>query len=178
MHKMLLEIPERIGAERTYLRKYRAGDGPWYYAMSQRNRTHLARYEAENVVMSIQSEQDAEVVVRELATAWSARDCFFMGAFSKETDEFVAQVYIGPVNWDVPDTILSDRLAGSCRMAVVISPSCSSHCCGPTLPPPRAALASHCSGKPGPPNRGTTRAIPRCSSALWPPQSPSAYRSS
>jgi ribosomal-protein-serine acetyltransferase len=103
MHKMLLEIPTRIEAGRIYLRSYEAGDGPWVYAMSQKNRTHLARYEAENVVMSIESEQDAEVVVRELAVEWKARNCFFMGAFDRETDEFVAQVYVGPVNWDVPE---------------------------------------------------------------------------
>ena len=103
MHKMLLEIPERIEAERIYLRSYRADDGQWYYAVGQRNRTHLARYEAGNVVMSIQNEQDAEVVVRELAAEWKARNCFFMGAFDRDTDEFVAQVYVGPVNWDVPE---------------------------------------------------------------------------
>jgi len=103
MHKMLLEIPERIGAGRIVLRGYHAGDGPWYYAMSQRNRTHLARYEAENVVMSIRNEQDAEVLVRELAAEWQARNCFFMGAFDRETDQFVAQVYVGPVSWDVPE---------------------------------------------------------------------------
>lgn len=103
MHRMLLEIPERVEAGRIYLRSYRAGDGQWYHAMSQKNRTHLARYEAENVVMSIESEQDAEIVVRELAAEWRARNCFFMGAFDKETDEFVAQVYVGPVNWDVPE---------------------------------------------------------------------------
>jgi ribosomal-protein-alanine N-acetyltransferase len=103
MHKMLLEIPERIEAERIYLRSYRAGDGQWYYAVGQRNRTHLARYEAGNVVMSIQSEQHAEIVVRELAAEWKARKCFFMGAFDRDTDEFVAQVYVGPVNWDVPE---------------------------------------------------------------------------
>ncbi len=103
MHKMLLEIPERIEAERIYLRRYRAGDGPWYYAVSQRNRAHLARYEAGNVVMSIQSTQEAEIVVRQLAAEWTARNCFFMGAFDKTTDEFVAQVYVGPVNWDLPE---------------------------------------------------------------------------
>ena len=102
MHKMLLEIPEHIEAERIVLRRYQAGDGSWFYAMSQRNRPHLARYEADNVVMSIKSEQDAEVVVRELAAEWMARNCFFMGAFDRETEEFVAQVYVGPVNWDVP----------------------------------------------------------------------------
>jgi ribosomal-protein-alanine N-acetyltransferase len=102
VHKMLLEVPERIEAERVYMRPYTAGDGQWYYAMSQKNRSHLARYEAGNVVMSIASEQDAEVVVRELAAEWVARNYFFMGAFDRETDGFVAQIYVGPVNWDVP----------------------------------------------------------------------------
>jgi aminoglycoside 6'-N-acetyltransferase len=103
MHKMLLDIPERIEAGRVYLRPFRAGDGPWYYAMSQRNRTHLARYETENAVMSIESEQDAEVLVRELAAGWQARDYFFMGAFDRAADEFVAQIYVGPVDWDLPE---------------------------------------------------------------------------
>jgi aminoglycoside 6'-N-acetyltransferase len=100
---MLLGIPTRIEARRLYLRSYQAGDGPWYYAMSQRNRTHLARYESENAAMSLESEQDAENLVRALAAEWKARNCFFMGAFDRETDEFVAQVYVGPVNWQVPE---------------------------------------------------------------------------
>ena len=103
MHKMLLEIPMRIEAGRICLRRYEASDGQWYYTTSENNRTHLARYEAENVVMSIESKTDAEVVVRELAAEWGARNCFFMAAFDRETDEFVAQVYVGPVNWDVPE---------------------------------------------------------------------------
>ena len=106
MHKMLLDIPARIDAGRIYLRSYEAGDGQWYYSMSQKNRTHLARYEADNVVMFIESEQDAEVVVRELASEWRARNCFFMGVFERETDNFVAQVYVGPVNWDVPEFVI------------------------------------------------------------------------
>jgi ribosomal-protein-alanine N-acetyltransferase len=100
---MLPEIPARIEAGRIYLRSYEAGDGRWYYAMSQRNRAHLARYEADNVVMSIASEQKAEVIVRELAAEWRARSAFFMGAFDRETDEFVAQVYVGPVSRDLPE---------------------------------------------------------------------------
>jgi aminoglycoside 6'-N-acetyltransferase len=100
---MLLEIPEHLEAERLFLRPYRAGDGRWYYGTSQRNRAHLARYEADNVVMSLEDEQHAEVVVRELAAEWAARNCFFLGAFDKQTEEFVAQIYIGPVNWGLPE---------------------------------------------------------------------------
>jgi ribosomal-protein-alanine N-acetyltransferase len=103
MNKMQLEIPERIEAERIYLRGYRAGDGPWYYAMSRRNRAHLARYESGNAAMSIESEGEAEALVQDLAAGWKARDYFFMGAFDRETGDFVAQVYVGPANWDVPE---------------------------------------------------------------------------
>jgi RimJ/RimL family protein N-acetyltransferase len=103
MHRMLLDLPTRFESKRLYLRPYQAGDGPWYYAMSQRNRPHLARYEAENAAMSLQSEEDAEILMRDFAAEWIARNCFFLGAFDRTTDEFVAQIYIGPVNWDLPE---------------------------------------------------------------------------
>jgi RimJ/RimL family protein N-acetyltransferase len=103
MHKLLLNLPIRIAAERLYLRSYQPGDGKWYYAMSLRNRDHLARYEADNPLMTLASEEAAEVLVRELANAWAARDCFFMGAFLKRNDEFAAQIYVGPVNWELPE---------------------------------------------------------------------------
>ena len=50
MDKMLLEIPTRIETERLYLRPYQAGDGTMVFAVSQRNREHLARYESGNVL--------------------------------------------------------------------------------------------------------------------------------
>jgi ribosomal-protein-serine acetyltransferase len=103
MHRLLLDIPTCIETERLLLRCYRAGDGQWYYAMSRRNQPHLARYESGNVVMSIESEEEAEIVVRDLAAAWVSREAFFLGAFSRERGEFVAQVYIGVVSWDLPE---------------------------------------------------------------------------
>ena len=106
MHRLLLEIPTRIQTERLYLRCYEAGDGPWYYAMSQKNKPHLARYESGNPVMTINTEQDAEIVVRDFAAAWVARQAFFLGAFHRDTHAFVAQIYIGPVNWDLPEFML------------------------------------------------------------------------
>jgi ribosomal-protein-alanine N-acetyltransferase len=103
MHKLLLDIPTRIETERLYLRCYQAGDGLWYYEMSQRNKPHLARYESGNAVMTIDTEEGAEIVVREFAATWAARDAFFLGAFRRDADEFVAQIYIGAVNWDLPE---------------------------------------------------------------------------
>jgi RimJ/RimL family protein N-acetyltransferase len=85
------------------LRPYQAGDGQRLYSISQSNRDHLTRYESGNVLMSIKTPEEAEVVARDLANAWAARDCFFMGAFDKQTGTFVAQIYIGPVNWELPE---------------------------------------------------------------------------
>jgi aminoglycoside 6'-N-acetyltransferase len=103
MHKMLLEIPTRIETERLVVRCYQPGDGAVYYAIGQRNRAHLARYESDNVIMTLASEEQAEVVVRELQAEWAARNSFFLGAFERATGDLVAQVYVGPVNWDLPE---------------------------------------------------------------------------
>ena len=103
MENNLQDLPMRIDTDRLILRCYHPDDGPLYYAVSQNNRLHLARYESDNVVMSIESQLHAESVVRELAAEWIKRSCFFMGVFDRETDEFVAQIYIGPVSWDVPE---------------------------------------------------------------------------
>jgi aminoglycoside 6'-N-acetyltransferase len=103
MHKRLLDIPNRIETSRLYLRSYQAGDGPWYYLMSQKNKSHLAQYESGNAVMTIDNEEGAEIVVRDFAADWAARKAFFMGAFIKNSQEFVAQIYVGVVNWDLPE---------------------------------------------------------------------------
>ena len=103
MHKLLLDIPTHLETDRLYLRCYQAGDGPWFYRMSQANRAHLTKYESKNTVMGIKTQEDAEVLVRDLANAWRARDCFFLGAFDRQTGAFVAQIYVGPVNWDLPE---------------------------------------------------------------------------
>ena len=100
------ELPTRIDAERVYLRSYQAGDGPWLYKVSQKNQEHLSRYESDNFLMSIEDENKAEEYARELHEDWIKGDCFFMPIFLKETDEFVAQIYVGPTNRDLPEFIV------------------------------------------------------------------------
>jgi len=45
-------------------------------------------------------------VVRELNAAWQARDYFLLGAFERETGEFVAQIFIGQANWALPEFMI------------------------------------------------------------------------
>ena len=96
-------MPERIETERLYLRGYRAGDGPMYYAASMRNRDHLAEFESGNVLMQLEDEEHAERVVKELAADWDARRRFFIGIFEKATGEWAGQVCVGPTNWELPE---------------------------------------------------------------------------
>jgi RimJ/RimL family protein N-acetyltransferase len=103
MNKKHSQFPKKFESERLILRCYHAGDGKWYYAMSLRNHAHLIRYEAENVAANIPDEEAAEKLVQDLASEWDSGSCFFIGAFEKMTGEFVAQIYVGPVNWRLPE---------------------------------------------------------------------------
>jgi len=97
------EFPAHFESERLRLRSYQPGDGKWYYAMSLKNHKHLLQYEAENVAADIASEEAAEELVQGLANEWVKRSCFFIGVFDKKTGEFVAQIYVGPVDWKLPE---------------------------------------------------------------------------
>jgi len=99
-HKKSLDIPTRIDANRVYLRTYQPSDGNLLFEVSQRNRQHLALYEAENALLSITTVEDAEALACDLWAEWQARNHFFMGVFKQDTDEFVAQVYVWPQDWD------------------------------------------------------------------------------
>jgi len=97
------EFPAHFESERLRLRSYQPGDGKWYYAMSLKNHKHLLQYEAENVAADIASEEAAEELVQDLANEWAKRSSFFIGVFDKKTGEFVAQIYVGPVDWRLPE---------------------------------------------------------------------------
>lgn len=98
-----MEFPTHYESERLFLRSYQPGDGKWYYAMSLKNRPHLMRYESDNVSADIASEEAAEGLVQALAKDWAKQACFFIGVFDKKTGEFVAQIYVGPVDWKLPE---------------------------------------------------------------------------
>ncbi len=100
---MSFTLPDRFETERLILRRYQAGDGPLYYAAGQKNRAHLQRYEAGNVILSPKNEAEAEAVVLDLSDEWDQRRAFFLGTFAKAGGEFVGQVYVGVVNWETPE---------------------------------------------------------------------------
>jgi RimJ/RimL family protein N-acetyltransferase len=103
VNKMTTDFPKKFSSPRLHLRCYQPGDGKWYYTMSLKNHQHLMQYEADNVAADIACEEAAEALVRELAEAWDKHSCFFIGAFDKKSGDFVAQIYVGPINWHTPE---------------------------------------------------------------------------
>ena len=100
--RRLRALPERLDTDRLFLRPYRAEDAPWYFAMAQRNRDHLARHESGNSIFSIHCEPDAARVLRDFAAQWQERRAFVLGVFLRETAEFVGQIYLGVTNDALP----------------------------------------------------------------------------
>jgi RimJ/RimL family protein N-acetyltransferase len=100
---LLLSPPSYIETERLFLRAYQPGDGCLYYQVSQRNRSHLAQFEAGNILMHIDSEVEAERAIQRLIACWETGEAFFLGVFQQEIGEFVAQIYIGMVNRELPE---------------------------------------------------------------------------
>jgi RimJ/RimL family protein N-acetyltransferase len=100
---MYKTVPDQFESKRFLLRRYRPGDGKMYYAAGQRNRDHLAKFEAGNAILSPKNENEAEKLVQELADLWTLRKCFFLGIFEKASQDWVGQIYIGVVNWEAPE---------------------------------------------------------------------------
>lgn len=103
MDKMLLDLPEQLESERLRLRPYRAGEGVIYYRLCLNNREHLLPFEAGNPALTVETVNDAEILVRRYAADWVARNIFFMGAWEKATNALVAQIVVMPVNWELPE---------------------------------------------------------------------------
>jgi RimJ/RimL family protein N-acetyltransferase len=99
-------IPTLIKTNRLYLRPYQKGDGPVLYAVGLRNKEHLSRFEAENFLLGLKDEDEAERVLIEFEKGWLEKKYFFYGVFENGTGDWVGQVYIGPINWNLPSFII------------------------------------------------------------------------
>ena len=99
-------FPDRLETERLYLRPFSTRDSAWYCDVARRNHAHLARYESGNAAFKIHDEVDADGILRAFEEDWRKRTAFFLGVFRKDSDTFVAQLYAGVSNPDVPEVTL------------------------------------------------------------------------
>jgi len=98
-----MAVPASLETHRLRLRAYAPGDGAMYFAAGQKNRAHLQRYESGNSLLAAHDPEEAERIIAEICAAWEERRFFLWGAFERASGEFVAQIYVGVVNWELPE---------------------------------------------------------------------------
>jgi len=108
-------FPEKAETERLYLRSYRAGDGPMLFAVSTRNRNHLAEFQSGSFLRHLESEGHAETTASKLASVWKAGHSFAIGVFETETDEWVGQVTVAQTNLALPEFVIGFAADVNCE---------------------------------------------------------------
>ncbi len=78
-HRMLLDLPSHLETER------------------------LRPFESDNVLMEIETQEHAEIIARLMAADWVQRSAFFLGLWEKSGEAWAGQVYVGPVDWTLPE---------------------------------------------------------------------------
>ncbi len=101
MNPLLLDIPTEFASERLQLRCYRPGDGAMYFQMLRINWNHLYEFLPESL-MAVQSQEDAEVLIRRLMADWQLRNLFIFGIWEKETGAYVGESYLANADWHMP----------------------------------------------------------------------------
>ena len=97
---LLKEIPETIESKRITIRRYQNGDGEAIYDLAERNGNckHLAG--TADDVAGLKSVEEAETKALKHRAEWVNRDRFVAGIWLQ--DQFVGEIWIEPVNWEVP----------------------------------------------------------------------------
>ncbi|HPQ41151.1 MAG TPA: GNAT family protein [bacterium] len=103
MDRLLIKIPEVIGTKHLYLRCFRPGDEAWYLDMIRKNRNLLSGTDSFCETVTVEDEKEAAILIRRLALGWDAREIMNLGVFVRGSDEFIGQIVIEPVNWELPE---------------------------------------------------------------------------
>lgn len=85
MNKFQLEIPNHFETAHLVIRRYELDDGIMYFNVGQKNHKHLQRFEANNIILSAKTPEEAETIIRNITVEWNERNSFFMGAIDKTT---------------------------------------------------------------------------------------------
>lgn len=99
-------LPSSLCTKRLTLRRYTRDDAAWYATMSLRNRAHLSRHERDNAAVTIATDADAAAAIRGFEEQAQAGKAAFLGVFHRGSGSFVAQIYVGVTNADLPGYLI------------------------------------------------------------------------
>lgn len=98
----LKHLPNKLETERLILRKFERNDGKDLFALFERNDNRSFLKEHVDEATTIRTAKDAENRVKQLSMFWETRTRFVLGLWSKETNEFIGNIWIEPNKWEVP----------------------------------------------------------------------------
>jgi RimJ/RimL family protein N-acetyltransferase len=101
MNPFELNLPYRFSTLRLSLRRYCLGDGSVYYNALCANRKHLYEFMPE-MMLKLQSAEDAEGFIRWQNAEWEARSVFIFGMWENATGNYVGESYLANADWRVP----------------------------------------------------------------------------
>jgi ribosomal-protein-serine acetyltransferase len=101
-HKLLWEFPKSLETDRLIVRKYEKGDGADYFALFERNNNREELKEDVSEAITVKTEEEAEIRIREHEAEWIARRRLVLGIWLKETRECIGQIWVEPDKWEVP----------------------------------------------------------------------------
>lgn len=101
MNPMQLNIPTEFESERLFIRAYKKGDGKILYDTMKTNKKHLEKV-MPDFVLNVASIREAEGLISRLIADWNAHKRFVLGCWERTTKNFVGEIYLEPINWNVP----------------------------------------------------------------------------
>jgi RimJ/RimL family protein N-acetyltransferase len=96
-------MPDSIETDRLVLRPYADSDARTLLDVSRRNKAHLSRFESDNLIMGIDSEDRAIEIITVMRSAWDRGEYYFVAMFEKQTGAWAGQVYVAPTDPTVPE---------------------------------------------------------------------------
>jgi RimJ/RimL family protein N-acetyltransferase len=83
------------------VRCFRPGDGAVYFHALRANRDHLHEFMPPSMA-DLQSEQDAEILIRQRIAEWQLRQLFIFGVWENQTGAYAGETYLANADWHVP----------------------------------------------------------------------------
>ena len=97
----LLNISTEIEADRTVLKRYKAGDGKIFYNLIEKNRDRMI--DSFPIMLSnTLDEISAEYYIGKRIEEWNEQSAFNFGIWLKENGEYTGHISVKNIDWVIP----------------------------------------------------------------------------
>jgi [ribosomal protein S5]-alanine N-acetyltransferase len=99
--KLMNDLPGSIESSRITIRRYQQGDGLAVYSLIKFNRARLEDSFPKTTAF-ITNDERGELYVHRKIREWRDQKSFYFGVWHNQTNEYIGQVFLRNINWDIP----------------------------------------------------------------------------